>query len=201
MANKAFYLDKNIFHQKFIDNFWSKVNKNREDGCWEWMGKKNIGGYGKVSIRVNKKSKHLTCHRVSYALANGSVPEGLMVLHKCNAPFCVNPSHLDVGTGADNLAYAASLNRMAKGDKHGRRKYPEAWPKGDAHWTNASKEFISKYLLGENNPDSRLTTTQVLEMRRLHATGEHTCKALAKIFKISSVMVGKIVRRKNWTHI
>lgn len=201
MANKAFYLDKNIFHQKFIDNFWSKVNKNREDGCWEWMGQKNNGGYGRVGISINKKQKDLTCHRVSYALANGNVPEGLMVMHKCNARFCVNPSHLEVGTCADNLGYAASLNRMPKGDNHGRRKYPELWPKGKDHWTNANKESIDKFLRGENNPDSRLTNQQVLEIRNLYSTGKYFQRVLAEMFKVKQTTISLIILRKTWIHI
>lgn len=201
MANKAFYLDKNIFHQKFIDNFWSQVNKNREDGCWEWMGQKSIYGYGKTSIRINKKTRFLTCHRVSYALENGSVPESLMVMHLCNARFCVNPSHLKLGTAADNLGYAASQNRMPKGDNHARRKYPEAWPKGSAHWTNANKEARAKNLIGENNPDSRLTNQQALEIRDLYSTGKYFQRVLAGMFKVSSATISSIVRRKTWTHI
>lgn len=39
---------------------------------------------------------------MSYELANGPVPEGLMVLHTCDHGLCVNPRHLYVGTALDN---------------------------------------------------------------------------------------------------
>jgi hypothetical protein len=41
-------------------------------------------------------------HRVAYAVANGPIPDGCVVRHKCDAPRCINPAHLELGTVADN---------------------------------------------------------------------------------------------------
>jgi hypothetical protein len=49
-------------------------------------------------------------HRFSWTLANGSIPDGLHVLHKCDNPPCVRPDHLFLGTDADNAA-----DKVAKG--------------------------------------------------------------------------------------
>lgn len=76
--------------------FWSKVEKT--DGCWIWRACLNNMGYGQVRARG---IAHLA-HRVSWELANGSIPDGLLVLHRCDNPPCVNPKHLSLGTARDN---------------------------------------------------------------------------------------------------
>ena len=71
-----------------------------------WLGNKTAQGYGQLVYEGEK----LYAHRVSYSLAylNGEpIPEDLVVRHRCpNGPRvdCVRPSHLELGTYADNSA-------------------------------------------------------------------------------------------------
>ena len=50
-------------------------------------------GYGHITVRRPKKSAVLA-HRVSFEIANGPIPEGLVLDHKCRTKCCVNPTHL-----------------------------------------------------------------------------------------------------------
>jgi hypothetical protein len=76
------------------ERFWSKVDKSGD--CWVWKAKKS-NGYG----RYWKDNRHIIAHRYSWILANGQIPEGQIVRHKCRNK-CVNPAHLELGTRKDN---------------------------------------------------------------------------------------------------
>ncbi len=73
-------------------------------GCVEWTGKRFPNRYGCVT-------KDRLAHRVSWELHNGLIPLGLMVLHRCDNPPCVNPAHLFLGTQTDNMRDASRKKR------------------------------------------------------------------------------------------
>ena len=93
-------------------------------------------------------------------------------------------------TEAHRLAAAAALKKcreegkynLATGDRNGLRKHPES------------------VLRGSNNPISKLTEANVLQMRSLYATGINTVK-LAAMFDVSQATSWNIVNRKTWRHI
>lgn len=77
------------------------------DGCWEWRGAIRKNGYGKFTRepRVYRgRGQTVSAHRMAWTLAYGDIPDGLMVLHRCDNRKCVRPDHLFLGTAQDMQA-------------------------------------------------------------------------------------------------
>jgi hypothetical protein len=94
-----------------VSRFWNKVIKLSE-GCWAWTGGHDKDMYGKFTYKLDGKKIHVRAHRYSWELHNNhkiSTPL-LQVCHTCDHPWCVNPSHLFLGTCEENL-----LDRDMKG--------------------------------------------------------------------------------------
>lgn len=96
-----------------VDRFWSYVNKTEH--CWEWRGYRMPFGHGQFRANAIARRPMLS-HRVSWMIANGPIPRGLCVCHKCDNPCCVRPDHLFLGTVGDNQ------RDMAKKGRHPRNK-------------------------------------------------------------------------------
>ncbi len=92
--------------------FWRYVEKRGPDECWLWTGKTEKNGYGRFQVG-GRGSPHLGAHRYSFELATGETPP--VVMHKCDNPTCVNPSHLRAGTHKSNTADMIAKGRMKPG--------------------------------------------------------------------------------------
>ena len=85
---------------------WRSVKKT--DSCWLWQGRKNKTGYGSLFCA----GKIWRAHRLSWFLANGPIPAGMVVCHHCDNPACVRVDHLFLGTQVENIRDARDKHRL-----------------------------------------------------------------------------------------
>ena len=89
-----------------------------ETPCREWQGARVSNGYGhryvKGSGRKNRRYEYI--HRWVWEQVNGPVPDGMLVLHRCDNRACFRYEHLYLGTPKEN-----SEDMVAKGRWKGSR--------------------------------------------------------------------------------
>lgn len=161
------------------ERFWSKVaNYGKPDTCWEWQGSRLAAGYGKTHYKGNR---WLT-HRLAWTLAYGQIAAGLFVCHSCDNPSCCNPTHLWLGTCADNLYDMALKGRAATGQKNGSYKHPDRLPHGSTHHM------------------AKLNESQVVNIRMQLSAGK-SLHQLARDFTVSVNTISHIRDQKIWKHL
>lgn len=108
--------------ERFFRSFSIALN-----GCWNWNGRLVGKGYGMIGLG-GKGAKQVLVHRLAYQMHKGEIPDGMVVMHKCDNPRCVNPDHLDAGTQSQNIKDAFARGRKInlpsglKGESHGASK-------------------------------------------------------------------------------
>ena len=153
--------------------FWRRVHKDGSiplhapelGPCWEWEGAcTGTMGYG---AKVWEGQLQYT-HRISWLIAYGFIPHGMLVLHKCDNPKCVNPDHLFLGTFKTN---SDDMN------KKGRR--------ADTHQKDKKARIVN------------ISDEQALEIRTLYQTGHYKLRELAERYAIPiSSVYHSATRRK-----
>lgn len=97
------------------DRFTAKV-RVAESGCWEWTAAHHPKqGYG--WFKTN--GRMVVAHRFAYEALVGPIPEGLVIDHLCRNPRCVNPSHLEPVTTAENVRRGRHPGREKTHCPHG----------------------------------------------------------------------------------
>jgi len=151
--------------------FYSKIDipyDNMVFGCWEWTGRKSNGGRLFPYGQFDLFDKTYQAHRIAYLLWYGKESDNC-VCHTCDNPSCVNPIHLFDATHTDNMKDKVNKKRSYKPNH-----------------------------VGSKNQSSKLTETQVLDIRSRQNQFHHD---IAKEFDISRNAITSIINRKNWKHI
>jgi len=100
------------------ERFWSFVDVQSKNDCWEWKRGKTTAGYGEFC--PGKKSGLPTtvyAHRFAWSTDHGAIPKGLYICHRCDNPSCCNPGHLFLGTPTDNCRDMIDKRRNAYGER------------------------------------------------------------------------------------
>lgn len=95
------------------DRFWRKVHKtSAPQACWTWRNGRSGAGYG--VIRWQGRLRY--AHNLAWELYHGRpIPAGRIVRHHCDNPLCCRPSHLAIGTPADNSRDMVAHGRQRTG--------------------------------------------------------------------------------------
>ncbi|MGQ0721043.1 MAG: HNH endonuclease [Candidatus Eiseniibacteriota bacterium] len=168
--------------ERVARRFWSKVDKSGD--CWIWTAGSSRNGYGQFHMN----GRPHRAPRVAWEWAHGVIPDGLFVCHRCDNPACVNPEHLFLGTPSDNMKDASRKGRVSW------QRRPWTLPRGNDHWANKTPE---RRTTGERHGMAKLTSTDVVEMRRMSASGVPN-KVLAERFGVHRNTALKIVTHKQW---
>lgn len=144
--------------------FDERWEEDRTTGCHIWTGPRQHA-YGQ---HRGKRS-----HRYAWEQAHGPIPAGLLVLHKCDTPLCVNVDHLFLGTQLDNMRDA-----IAKGRRAARPATP----------------------VGERRSTAKLTERAVGVIKARIANGESDAK-IAADYPVLPPTIRLIRIGRNWAHV
>ncbi len=147
--------------------FWESVEKT--DSCWLWLWKPSSKqGYGRYRGLLSDLLKETAVHRISWVLRYGPIPPGVLVLHKCDNPPCLNYNHLFLGDDGVN-----ARDRQAKGRTTG------------------------AVLPGELSPNAKLTAQSVYKAKQLRKEG-YTYPEIAKGLGVATHTIWDALNGKSW---
>lgn len=137
-----------------------------EGDCWIYTGARTRDGYGSLK-------GYGYVHRLMWEFTYQQlIPAGSVVRHRCDNPPCCRPSHLQLGTQADNLADMRNRGRATPPPIH----------------------------VGETHHSAKLTAEDVRVIRRLYLAGS-SYTVLATRFGVRPNQIGRICRRESWRSV
>lgn len=167
-----------------LERFWPRVHKNPGAGCWEWTGAFGSHGYGVIGVVGNKTQ---TTHRVAWETANGPIPPGLFVLHRCDNRRCVRVDHLYLGDAKQNSEDVRNRGSTAH------------WNIADHRTLESAARRVANLPRGayHHRSTAKLSAAQAAEV--FAAGGSQ--RAIARRFGICQQTVSNIKQRKRWSHV
>jgi plasmid maintenance system antidote protein VapI len=214
--------DRRILSRVDPDWFWSQVQHAGLDECWPWLGSVNDQGYGRVTIGDHQRAR---AHRVAYLLGTGKLLGPLNALHTCDNPPCCNYAcHLFPGTQHENIIDMVSKGRASRGpekltpaevaiikSKYGngesahtlavyygvQARHIRRIANGTRRATDTTPLVIPLWKAkGLYGPHTKITPTQVTEIRTHYQSGGMTQRALATKYGLSQGYVSRIITNR-----
>lgn len=84
---------QNVVAARRLARFWARVDRSDANGCWPWLGARDVNGYGRLGHRL--------AHREMFVVL-GRDP-GETIDHLCRNHACVNPAHLESVPSVENV--------------------------------------------------------------------------------------------------
>lgn len=180
-----------------------------ETGCRNWTGTMfKRSGYGRITI----DGKGRLAHRAAYEVANGAIPDGAQVLHRCDNRRCINTDHHFLGDHAVNMAdrnhkdrQASQLTReqvvaiLADARPHGElaAEYGVGYEtvlniRGGRKWTHVPRPEVQY-----RAASAKLSEDDVRAIR----ADPRSNTQIAASYGVTKTMVGYIKKRKAWKHV
>lgn len=142
--------------------------------CWEWQGLLDRNGYPKFHCKRDGRWGQIPAQQLGWSLLNDQpFPEGMMGLHHCDNPPCVNGMHIYSGTHRDNIL--------------------DAYKRGQ--WIPPQ---IGVY--GEKTGHAKLKDADIPRIRTMRAQGM-TLKAIGLMFGVHLSTIHLIVHGHHGTHV
>lgn len=145
-----------------------------ESGCLLWTGLTGERGYGLIKNGPKRQRRMVTTHRAAFALFVRPLVDGEHVLHRCDTPACIEPTHLFAGDHAANMR-----DMISKG-----RRVNEVTPEQT----------------GSRNSQTHLSEDDVRTIRARRAGGS-MLREIGAEFGISKATVSEICSRRTWQHV
>lgn len=142
----------------------SKMLKN---GCIVWTGYVEKTGYATMRFKGNR----IKVHRASWIAHNGDIPDGLLILHKCDNRKCINPDHLFIGTQQDNMD---DMKTKGRDNRVG--------------------------VKGSKNHNTNIDEVDVKMIRQRFIDGESR-KTLMCDYQLGKTTLQSILSNKSWKHV
>jgi hypothetical protein len=165
----------NYIKNKTLLQAWEHLlnNSEKQGDCIIYKNAKDRDGYGNFKFNGVQTRTHRFSYRVNY----GDIPKGMCVCHSCDNPSCMNPKHLWLGTNRENMQ-----------DRDRKERHKTADPRYTKH-------------IGEKNGSAKLKEVDVLYIRKVTEKQKESIKELSEKFKVSTVLIRNIIKRKIWKHI
>lgn len=155
--------------EKFKERFWAKVDIKGADECWNWKGAKCSGGYGSFWVTDNSINPHKVI---------GS--------HKVAYELIHGKIHegLSVLHRCDNPA-CCNPNHLFLGTQ-------------ECNVRDMENKHRGSHPKGEHHGLSKLTESQVKEIRSLYRTNKYSQRDIANKFNVSQYTIMSIVNGVTW---